>query len=322
MDLVPGALLELDDGPGLEVTSAATSAAPGLIALEVRAQDEACVALLADPSAEDAVRSEVGRGLNEVRLRSLGRLGPTWRGRIHRSSRENGGYREAAFRSEPSSERCVVIRPEPTMLLAHVLTPHTRVPWPPRVVARLGVELARSMLDRSVRRLDPSSVGLSDEGAFLVDPALDALLRPAHGARTEGAAAWMGYLAPERIRARAPARVADDAAARHALGVLLHELLLGVALYGRETPLETIIAIRHGLPAPLTPRVPGLPLDVAACVHALLDQDPLRRPDPHRVAAVLAPHAETDLAWTSPLRERHARAYDVLPGHARPRSRS
>jgi hypothetical protein len=203
------------------------------------------------------------------------------------------------------------------MLLAHVLTAHTRVPWPPRVVARLGVEVARAMFDGAVRRLDPLSVGLASDGVFLLDPALDALLRPS--GPPGGTPAWMGYLAPERIRARASTHVADDAAARHALGVLLHELLLGAPLYGRETPLETIIAIRHGLPAPLTPRVPALALDVAACVHALLDHDPLRRPDPRRVASVLAPHADADLTWTTPLRERHTRTYDVLPAHARPR---
>jgi hypothetical protein len=319
VDLVPGARLELDDGPSLDVTGLPSLITPGLVALEVRADGEHAVALLGEPGAEESRRDEVARLLAQARSRALGRFGPAWRGMIRRSSRELGGYRDAAVRTDLSRDRCLVFRPEPTMLLTHVLTPHTRVPWPPRVVARLGLELARAMLDGTVRRLDPRTVGLAGDGAFVVDAALDALLRPS-APHLEGSPAWMSYLAPERIRAKSGAAVTDDAGARHALGVLLHELLFGAPLYGRDTPLETIIAIRHGLPTPLTPRVPELPLDVAACVHALLDQDPLRRPDPHRVASVLAPHAAVDLAWTTPLLERHARVFDVLPSHARPRS--
>jgi hypothetical protein len=122
----------------------------------------------------------------------------------------------------------------------------------------------------------------------------------------------MGHLAPERIRTTAISSVPEDAAARHALGVLLHELLLGAALYQRETAFETIQAIRLGLPTPLTPRVPGPALDVAACIHALLDHDPLRRPDPRKVMERLEPHAAPDLAWCHPLLEGHARPFEVL----------
>ena len=136
--------------------------------------------------------------------------------------------------------------------------------------------------------------------------------------RVFAGSSWLGYLAPESVRRRGGGdSTANDLGARHGLGVLLHELLTGVPLYGGHTPLETLVALRRGLPELLSKTVPGIPIDVAACVHALLDHDPLRRPDPALVIDVLAPHAAPDLTWAQPLLAAQARPLGQMSFAAR-----
>jgi hypothetical protein len=66
------------------------------------------------------------------------------------------------------------------------------------------------------------------------------------------------------------------------------------------------------MPPSLSDAVPGIPLDLAACVHALLDHDPARRPSLSRVSTTLEPLAAADLSWTLPLFDQHARPLDFL----------
>jgi len=263
----------------------------------------------------EPIREGVDGLLRAMRPRSSGALGPVQRGRWLARTEHRAGYREAASSIERQSRRVVLFSVEPTMLFSRVLTTRTRIDWPVDVVARLAVELAGAMTRMAPVRLDPFNVGLSAEGAWLLDPALDTLLRPevrdTGGLR--GAVAWMGYLAPETIRRRVSGEGGtQQAVALHGLGVLLHELLMGEPLYGGETPLETLVALRRGLPPSLPRAIPGIPIDLASVVHALLDHDPLRRPDPQRVVALLAPIAAPDLSWTDSLRDRHERPLDFL----------
>lgn len=272
-------------------------------------------AVLPDEQSPDEVRVEAAALLVRVGPSAPNRLGHIRKERLRHLRLEHVGYREAASRVEDVGT-CALLTWQPTMLLWRVLVRGERSAWPPDVVARVGADLARGMLDGRCRRVDPWSVGLDARGAWLLDPALDALLRPRSVAEEgviKGICKYDGYLAPEQLRARHDASVAPpDAAARHGLGVILHELLVGRALYARESVLETLVAIRNGLPAPLSLAVDGVPLDLAACVHALLDQDPLRRPDPAMVLELLEPHASADLSWCGSLFERHARPCDVL----------
>ncbi len=66
------------------------------------------------------------------------------------------------------------------------------------------------------------------------------------------------------------------------------------------------------MPPSLSVAVPGIPLDLAACVHALLDHDPPRRPSLSLVITTLEPLAAADLSWTLPLFEQKARPLDFL----------
>ncbi|MBN8610750.1 MAG: hypothetical protein J0L92_09210 [Deltaproteobacteria bacterium] len=229
------------------------------------------------------------------------------------------GYRESAVPAAIDEGLIAFFSLEPTLPFARVLI-GARAPWPPEIVARVGVELAQALSEGTSERFDPFSTGLSASGAWLLDLGLDALLRPEIRAQAglRGSTSWLGYLAPESLRRRGAGDVTgNDLGARHGLGVLLHELLTGVPLYGGQTPLETLVALRRGLPELLSKTVPGIPIDIAACVHALLDHDPLRRPDPALVIDVLAPYAAPDLAWAQPLLAAQARPLGHLPFGAR-----
>lgn len=312
MQLVPGARLDLDDGSSIEVATHAESVAPGVLACEVIVDGTTMLALLAAPQQEESERERVAECFRRARPREGARLGPTLRGRVRVVESQQVGYRDAAMRRDVDAARCLVFELEPMVRWSRLLTPMTRIRWPWAVVARIGVELAEAMAGENVRRLDPSCVGFDARGAWLLDPAVEALLRIEQGS-LETSTAWIGYLAPEQIRRRtSDVTTSPDASARHALGVLLHELVTGDALYTRETPLETLIAVRTGMPPSLSRAVPGISLDLAACIHGLLDHDPLRRPEPAMVARALAPIAAPDLSWTEPLIDRHARPADFL----------
>ncbi len=312
--LAAGSWIELEDGQ-LEVVG--PGPAGGLYtSYVVRDAGLLAAAVLPDEQHPYEVRAEATLLLSSVRPTSAGRLGHIRAARLRHSATrvERVGYRDPASRIE-GAETCILLSWERTMLLWRALARGERRAWPPDVVARMGADLARGMLDGRCRRLDPWCVGLDSRNAWLLDPDLDALRRPDHLSERviKGIRPWDAYLAPEQLHARHDASVGPpDAAARHGLGVILYELLAGRAPYARENDWETIVAIRNGLPTPLTTTVAALPLDLAACVHALLDQDALRRPDPATVRALLEPYASADLSWCGPLFERHARPCDVL----------
>lgn len=305
-------VVDLDDGARLEVRSHGETIAPGVVGSEVETQLGAtCLALF-----EDRASSPEGPlPLRAIQSRTEGRWGADASARVCRSEDALVGYRDAAVRRDVGTTHCALFASHDTTLLFRMISPRARTPWPVPVVARLGVDLARAMQRTPVQRLDPFSVVLDAEGVSILDPTLDELMRPSaseQGAH-RGTPPWIGYLAPEVLRRSNGVGIApSNAAARHGLGVVLYELLTGTALYARETPLETVVAIRKGLPPTLTRAVPDVPLDLAACVHALLDQDALRRPDPVLIAATLEPFAAPDLSWTTPLVAAHARAYGFL----------
>jgi len=313
--LQPGDRIEFDDGANAVVTTRLELVVPGVVACDTRVGDVPLLALMADTRAHEPMRQSVDALLRAMRPRVPGALGPVRRARRLAGAEQSVGYREAASSPELQSQPVAFFSLEPNMLLSRVLTSKTRTDWPANVVARVAIDLASAMTHTAPARLDPFSVGLAADGAWLLDPALDTLLRPEvrDAAGLRGAVAWMGYLAPETIRRRVSGvGVLDHFVALHGLGVLLHELLMGEALYGGETPLETLIALRRGLPPSLSQSIPDVPLDLAAVVHALLDHDPLRRPDPQRVIELLTPIAAPDLSWTDSLRDRHERPLDFL----------
>ncbi len=317
MRFSPGRRIELDDGTSADVLTRGEAFLPGLLAWDANVGGAHVLAVSEDPSASESVRARAASSLRAIGPRRGARLGAERRARIRSNTEPTVGYRDSALPGANDDGLVAFFSVTPTLPFARALAPTTREPWPFDVVARLAVDVARAMTETTYERLDPSSVGLSERGVWLLDPGLDALLRPefrAHGG-LRGSTSWMGYLAPESVRRRARDDGAppNDVSARHGLGVLLHELLTGEPLYGGQTPLETLVALRRGLPTLLSQTVPGIPLDLAACVHALLDHDPLRRPDPLVLAQTLEPHAARDLSWTRTLLDAHAKPLGFLP---------
>jgi len=106
-----------------------------------------------------------------------------------------------------------------------------------------------------------------------------------------------GYAAPEQIKDASSVTPASDV---FALGVLLYELICGVAPFAGKSELGAALAARQRDYVPLADRVPDVPGDISALVHRMLDPDPTQRPaDASEVLAALpevAPPAPVDEA--------------------------
>ncbi len=82
-----------------------------------------------------------------------------------------------------------------------------------------------------------------------------------------------GYMAPEQVRGQA----ADQRTDLFALGIVLHELLTGRSLFGRETPVETMTAILREDPPELTEVDSKIPVGLARLVQHCLEKNPSER---------------------------------------------
>jgi len=317
--LTPGAKLVLDEGGTVELWARVSGMPPLLSAFDVRTTEGPMFALIEEELAsrvEDVeMAHETWATLRRVKTRARGVLGPEVSSRF-RTAREREGpssYRDAPGLGPPVGPSCLLFSVAPTMRLSHALY-RVRTPWPWPTVARLAVDLCQAFEASGAASLDPSAVGLAADGVWVLDPALDEVLRPPPVKGVIQHDPWrMGVLAPEELRApRVDDVVPLEARARHALGVILHELLTGQPLYIRDTAWKTLEELRKGMPPTLSDAVPGIPFDFAACVHALLDHDPTRRPSLSRVMTTLEPLAAPDLSWTLPLFDQHARPLDFL----------
>ncbi len=213
------------------------------------------------------------------------RVAPKYKGKLVMQVEESAGYRESARAS--TTLRYFIFAPrEGTSLSTLVLDARRGQPWPAACASALVAELAQLTLSEGRTHFDPLTAGLDAGGLWALEPTLDAWLRAVkHEAREP--AKWLGYLAPESLRGA----LLDEASAVFGLGVLLHELIAGRALFDRPSALATLKSLSHDVPAPLAKLIPGTPLAVAACAQAMLDRDPKRRPTAASIARELLPHA-------------------------------
>ncbi len=100
------------------------------------------------------------------------------------------------------------------------------------------------------------------------------------------------YMAPEQIRESEPEP--GPAADLHALGVVLHELLIGVHPFAAGTLDQAFRNIVERTPTTLDQRRSGLPGGLSALVAGLLDKDPKRRPQPAAEVAATLQRLRTD----------------------------
>ncbi|MEU8312756.1 protein kinase [Micromonospora sp. NPDC048887] len=131
------------------------------------------------------------------------------------------------------------------------------------------------------RDVKPANVMLTETGAKVLDFGIAAPAGP-HPVTGQTGALLMGtpaYFAPERLDP-GPANPAGDV---YALGVLLYRSLTGRAPLPVRS-WDDVLDVRRNRPAVPSPRVPGLPPEIADLVLACLALDPDRRPTAARLA--------------------------------------
>ena len=162
----------------------------------------------------------------------------------------------------------------------------------PLEAARLGAAIASGLAhahDAGIvhRDLKPENVLFTDDGQPKV---ADFGLAKAQDAADQGLThtgiilGTPGYLAPEVIRGE-PAGSASDV---YALGVMLHEMLLGERLFGTGSYPDILERQLTLKPDKTRLAMLGAPADVADIIAACLDQKARPRPTAHRVERALA----------------------------------
>ncbi len=162
----------------------------------------------------------------------------------------------------------------------------------PLEAARLGAAIASGLAhahDAGIvhRDLKPENVLFTDDGQPKV---ADFGLAKAQDAADQGLThtgiilGTPGYLAPEVIRGE-PAGSASDV---YALGVMLHEMLLGERLFGTGSYVDILERQLTLKPDKTRLAMLGAPADVANILAGCLDQAARPRPTAHRVERALA----------------------------------
>jgi hypothetical protein len=82
------------------------------------------------------------------------------------------------------------------------------------------------------------------------------------------------YASPEQIQEME----VDGRSDLYALGVVMYEMLVGVPPFQASDTIRMLMMHVRDLPAPLEGRVQGVPPELAALVHSLLEKEPGRRP--------------------------------------------
>ena len=152
---------------------------------------------------------------------------------------------------------------------------------PPDVVATLGLEIARGLLTTpQLGALTPNAIVIDVRGsAWVRGPLLTSVVERIGAASTRA----LAYTAPEALRADGSA---DDAARLFALGVMLHDLLAGAALFPEGAAGPRAIARWN---APSVERLPAAPHALRSALWLLLQRDPIRRGSPRAIIDLLAP---------------------------------
>lgn len=158
-----------------------------------------------------------------------------------------------------------------------------------RKVISLGVQLAGGLAaahDKGIihRDLKPENIFLTHDGrAKILDFGLARVTQPAQPqpgdhSDTEktipGAVmGTVGYMAPEQVRGQ----VADARSDIFAFSALLYEMITGRRAFKAPTSPETLTAILHDEPPPITDFAPSTPLALQRVVERGLEKDPEQR---------------------------------------------
>ncbi len=164
----------------------------------------------------------------------------------------------------------------------------------PRVLVNVLVDVAYAVHDahdRGIvhRDLKPENILLEEEGERLVARIADfGLARDIYQGATIGAAGTPAYMAPEQVTGGEITRRTDV----HALGVILYEIVAGVAPFRHETLPLLARAIAEDRPRPPEMAWSGLPESLAEVILRALEKDPNAR---HPTAGAFAVEVERAL---------------------------
>ena len=152
------------------------------------------------------------------------------------------------------------------------------------VATALAEAHRRGLIHRDIK---PANILLGERGAVKVtDFGIAKLLDGSDLTQPGTVVGTAKYLAPEQLTGNP----LDGRADVYALGVVLYEMLAGVAPFVSDTDAATAIA-RLQMPAPsLRRHRPDLPHELADLVDRMLERAPARRPDTASVANALAAH--------------------------------
>jgi len=167
-----------------------------------------------------------------------------------------------------------------------------RGPLPWREAAELAVGIADGLAAAHARGivhrdLKPENLFLTRDGRVKIldfglarssgvpsappdDPHAPTMASPSDAGRIVGT---VGYMSPEQARGLAVGPPSDI----FSLGCVLYELVTGRRAFARATPTDTIAAVLHDPPAPLSETGHQFPPELARIVHHCLEKDPERR---------------------------------------------
>ncbi len=160
-------------------------------------------------------------------------------------------------------------------------------PFAPERVRNVAVQIARSLREAHAagivhRDLKPGNVMLTPGGDEDTEgvKVLDFGVAKVMGEGADGltlAGSFVGsprYASPEQIQEME----VDGRSDLYALGVVMYEMLCGKPPFLAPDTIRMLMMHVRDTPAPLTDRVPTIPPQLAALVHALLEKEPSHRP--------------------------------------------
>ena len=179
----------------------------------------------------------------------------------------------------PTLAQCLRAGPMPVERAVEVLAP---------ICAAVEAGHRRGVIHRDLK---PANIILtaSDDGREVVKVLDFGLARfdAAGKSRLTASGAIVGtaqYMSPEQARGE-EAQPASDV---FTLGVLLYEMVTGVAPFLGKTPLMTALAVSKGDYRPAGEIVPGLPRELVSAIDHALELEPERRPETPELLARLA----------------------------------
>ncbi|HUU39179.1 MAG TPA: protein kinase [Candidatus Desulfaltia sp.] len=117
----------------------------------------------------------------------------------------------------------------------------------------------------------------------------------------------LGYMSPEQVEGRE----IDARSDIFAFGCLLYEMLTGKSAFGRETTAETIAAVLHDDPPPLSESGIDIPEELQRVINRCLEKDPERRfPSMNDIPSLLT---RAEKSVTKQEKETREAAIAVLP---------